>query len=159
MSAPHDRPAAPVAADDELREAIADEVAQHGSTMSYGWDDRVRLGCTCGHDRGETTKRELSADLPGTVRTWRLHVADALLSGPLADVPARLSAAEQRAADAEAKLRRVEAWAAMNDDMAREYDEAAAAVTTIGLRHEAEEHAEDCRAIAEGVRRALAGEP
>lgn len=71
-------------------------------------------------------------------------VIDRLLEGPLQ----RLIAAEAR----------VRSWAAMHDDMARQYEEAANSVQTLALVDEALQHAEDCRAIAEGVRRALDGD-
>lgn len=80
------------------------------------------------------------------VTGW-LEWADDLLATP----------ALRRLLDAAAAVERVRAWAAMNDDTAREYDEAADAVTDATLVFGARERAEDCRAIAEGVRRALDG--
>ena len=76
-----------------------------------------------------------------------LEAAGRLLDGTLAPL---LDAAEA--------MQRVEEWAAMHDDMARQYDEAALSVETLALVDEAQQHAEDCRAIAEGVRNALRGE-
>lgn len=67
---------------DALRQAVADELARHTDTMTYNTRDHetVRLGCRCGHERGTVTRRELAADLDGRMRTYRLHVADAVIA-------------------------------------------------------------------------------
>jgi hypothetical protein len=83
------------------------------------------------------------------------RAADAVLALPALQ---RLVAEAAEAARLRAVVERVRSWAAMNDDMAREYDEVVAKLSRPELIAEAQNHAEDCRAIAEGVRRALDGD-
>ncbi|MCW2899964.1 MAG: hypothetical protein JWO67_2229 [Streptosporangiaceae bacterium] len=56
------------------------------------------------------------------------------------------------------RVQRVRDWVASMDDLARQYREAAAAVSSPDLIAEANGHAEDVQASADGVRRALDGE-
>ncbi len=87
--------------EDGMREALAEEVARHGDTMSQPWEadwdaDVIRLGCRCGHERAIVSKADLAANLSDHVHGWRLHAADALLP-----ILRRIAAAELRdAADA-----------------------------------------------------------
>lgn len=80
---PVHRPAAPSSpGTGQVREEIAAELARHGSTMDYRWDDEehVRLGCSCGHEWGLVDKEWLAANLTAHVLRGRVHVADAVLS-------------------------------------------------------------------------------
>ncbi|HET6849857.1 MAG TPA: hypothetical protein VFH74_13405 [Gaiellales bacterium] len=127
------------AARDDDNDRLRDALLTHHPIMRS--ETGPLSGCRCG---GVKLGQDVIEHVLG-------ELADGLLAGPLRQLTAERD-------EAVAAVQRVRAWAAMNDDMAREYDEAAEAVTDSALVFGARERAEDCRAVAEGVRRALDGE-